>query len=294
MNNNEHTPGPWRWQGEDYRGGWGWQILVGPDGEGLIIGEESDGKPSRYLRGFMPADPAVCITGLEADGKPRVNGVHVFSEANARLISASPDLLEACQRALGDCAEYAEISTPPVSGRVKKTVRIIEAAIAKATKKAIAVCALLLALAPLSANAALIHYNISSNDTANEVDGYGRIFPDELIPVELEADLDHETGFVQIYRLQAINGPTVVIDIPPHSAQLTLQSTGVDYGGDTPHGHIGFHPIGTVPHTAGLGWAFYFFPDPEVPLAMSIQTPEPQAWVMAAMGLLAIWRRRNG
>ncbi len=90
------SPTPWKWQGEDYRFGWGWQMLVDANGNGIIVGDEN-GKPSRHLRGYMPVDKKLCIAGLVAEKKPRVNAVHVFSEANARLIAAAPDLYEACK-----------------------------------------------------------------------------------------------------------------------------------------------------------------------------------------------------
>jgi hypothetical protein len=86
----DSTPGPWRWQGEDYRAGWGWQMLVGPKGEGLIIGEGHDGGPYPELRAHVPLDPALCITGLAAEGKPHANAVHVFGGGNADLIRAAP------------------------------------------------------------------------------------------------------------------------------------------------------------------------------------------------------------
>jgi hypothetical protein len=94
MAETKWTPGPWRWQGEDYRGGWGWQILVGPDGQGLIVGEDSNSVPCEHLRSFMPVDPALCITGLVAEGRPRVRSVHVL-QPEAKLIAAAPDLYAA-------------------------------------------------------------------------------------------------------------------------------------------------------------------------------------------------------
>ena len=60
MAERKHTPGPWRWVGEDYRGEWGWQILVGPDGEGLIVGANGDNKPSKHLRVGMPV-ATLCV-----------------------------------------------------------------------------------------------------------------------------------------------------------------------------------------------------------------------------------------
>src|SRR3990167_3821775 len=33
---SKHTAGPWKWKGEDYRGDWGYQILVGAQGECMM------------------------------------------------------------------------------------------------------------------------------------------------------------------------------------------------------------------------------------------------------------------
>ena len=87
------TPGPWKWEGEDYRAGWGWQILVGPNGEGLVVGEGHDGGLFKGLRAHMPLDPALCKTGMLA-GPDSANAVHVFSQANARLIAEAPAMAE--------------------------------------------------------------------------------------------------------------------------------------------------------------------------------------------------------
>lgn len=85
-----HTPGPWRWQGEDYRGGWGWQLLVGPEGEGIICGESPDG-PYKHLRAEVPIEPQYCKTGFSSDDDS-APAVHV-RRADAALIAAAPDLL---------------------------------------------------------------------------------------------------------------------------------------------------------------------------------------------------------
>lgn len=101
MNTTKHTPGPWRWQGEDYRGGWGWQLLVGPNGEGIVCGEGPDGTPYKHLRGYMAIEPQYCKTGMNADGES-APCVHV-READARLIAAAPDLLAALQMIVDNC-----------------------------------------------------------------------------------------------------------------------------------------------------------------------------------------------
>jgi hypothetical protein len=139
MSESKHTPGPWRWAGEDYRGGWGWQMLVGPNGEGLIVGQGLDGGVSPHLRGHMPVDPALCITGLAADGKPHAECVHVFSETNARLIAAAPcvveggsfllDRLDDFERAM----EANEDTEREWHGHVAPAIARFRAAIAKAT-----------------------------------------------------------------------------------------------------------------------------------------------------------------
>lgn len=126
----KHTPGPWRWQGEDYRGDWGWQMLVGPEGEGLIVGEGPDSTPSPLLRAFTPLDPALCKTGFVApEGSARP--VHVYSQANARLIAAAPRLLAALQMLHDNIAEYARINN--LGGFDNQDMRDARAAIFEAT-----------------------------------------------------------------------------------------------------------------------------------------------------------------
>jgi hypothetical protein len=124
-----------------------------------------------------------------------------------------------------------------------------------------------------------IRYMISSADTLPSDDGYGSQV------VELDATLDHMTGFVDIHRL--VGGPW---NIPPHSAQLTKTSSN-DYGGDTPHGHISFWPRGAA---FQYSWAFWFYPQPGVPMALSIKVPEPSCGLMlgaCSLGLLAARRK---
>lgn len=87
------TPGPWKWLGEDYRGGWGWQLLVGPNGEGLLCGQAADGGPYAGLRSHCDIDPLLCKTGFGAS-QESAPAVHV-REANAHLIAAAPELYEA-------------------------------------------------------------------------------------------------------------------------------------------------------------------------------------------------------
>ena len=69
------TPGPWKWNGEDYRGDWGWQILVGPEGQGVVIGEASQGI-FKGLKANQDVNADLCKTGFN-DPENGAPGVHV-------------------------------------------------------------------------------------------------------------------------------------------------------------------------------------------------------------------------
>jgi hypothetical protein len=88
--------GPWRWQGEDYRGGWGWQMLVDASGGGILVGQGSDGGPSPYLKAYEPVAGILCITGMGAHPKEHVEFVHVLQSV-AAVIKAAPELVEALE-----------------------------------------------------------------------------------------------------------------------------------------------------------------------------------------------------
>ena len=120
----KHTPGPWRWQGEDYRGGWGWQLLVGPHGEGILCGESPSG-PYKHLRAFLPIAPEFCKTGMVAP-PGSAPCVHVL-QPDARLIAAAPELLTVLQDLQQSASYWSEYDVP--LGIVER----INAAIAKAT-----------------------------------------------------------------------------------------------------------------------------------------------------------------
>ena len=90
------TPGPWKWQGEDYRGGWGWQLLVAGDGSGILCGEDA-GKPYAQLRAYVPIDPEYCRTGMNAT-KESAPAVHVLQRDAAFIAACDPQTVLALVR----------------------------------------------------------------------------------------------------------------------------------------------------------------------------------------------------
>jgi hypothetical protein len=93
---DQHTPGPWRWVPEpDYS--WQYQDLMSASGEVVLSGEEAP-------------DPS----GIE------------INHANARLIAAAPELLEACET----LATLLDTDDWIATGRL--AVKQAQAAIAKA------------------------------------------------------------------------------------------------------------------------------------------------------------------
>ncbi len=121
---SKHTPGPWSWNGEDYRFGWGWQLLVGPSGDGILCGQKDDG-PYDHLLANLPIPAEFCKTGFYADERS-APCVHVM-EADAHLIAAAPDLLEALEELMAD------LEANHVNGyRTEERLNAARAAIAKA------------------------------------------------------------------------------------------------------------------------------------------------------------------
>lgn len=103
---SKRTPGPWRVAG--YRN-------HNPSNRGIF--------PISYE--IWPEVTVKDQTGIV------VKGLGVLSEANARLIAAAPDLLEACKKALGALGKYA----PKESLQVQEAVFDLDAAIARAEKE---------------------------------------------------------------------------------------------------------------------------------------------------------------
>ena len=105
------TPGPWKWQGEDYRGGWGWQILVTGDGRGILCGEDA-GKPYAQLRAYIPIDPKHCKTGMYAtpDSAP---GVHILEHDANFIATCDPATVAALCRDARRYVWLRDNATPP-------------------------------------------------------------------------------------------------------------------------------------------------------------------------------------
>lgn len=126
MSEFKGTPAPWKWNGEDYRGDWGWQILVGPEGQGIVIGEAPQGI-FKGLKSHQDVEPELCKTGFNAPENGAA-AVHVRYH-NAKLIAAAPELLKALQgfydyynRIYGDDGDYHD----------EHPIAVAKAAIAKA------------------------------------------------------------------------------------------------------------------------------------------------------------------
>lgn len=101
MTQSQVTPRPWKWAGEDYRGGWGWMLLVGPNGQGIACGEGKDGGPYKHLRAFVPIDPALCKTGMLADDDS-APAFHIQEADAAYMLKAvnNHDAMQACIKKL--------------------------------------------------------------------------------------------------------------------------------------------------------------------------------------------------
>jgi hypothetical protein len=91
-----HSSGPWKWLGEDYRGGWGWQLLLDSAGCGIVVGDNG-GDVFPGLRSFLPMQKELCETIFRPHKNINdnyANGVHVFRQSNARLIQYAPEMYE--------------------------------------------------------------------------------------------------------------------------------------------------------------------------------------------------------
>ena len=108
MSQFKGTPGKWRWRGEDYRGGWGWQLLVNDQDVGIICGQSSDGSPYKHLKAYTGIEPQYTATGMLSD-KDSAPCVHV-QQADANLIVAAPQMfyvLEELQSKMADLIKLA-------------------------------------------------------------------------------------------------------------------------------------------------------------------------------------------
>lgn len=107
MSKKAHTPGPWRVFICDDGGEWsGWPLSISPVG--------NDDKSVVRTGGHWPYEWDESTSKAEA-------------VANARLIAAAPDMLEALE-------DIAGLETPGANATVRKMASIARAAIAKTTK----------------------------------------------------------------------------------------------------------------------------------------------------------------
>jgi hypothetical protein len=103
----KHTPGPWHYQF---------------NGFAITIGDES----TRH--NYLEHDYTVA----------KIGGNSMQDEANARLIAAAPDLLEACEEALGQLKDFFDATIPfdDDGSRPRNRIEVVlRAAIAKARGK---------------------------------------------------------------------------------------------------------------------------------------------------------------
>lgn len=111
MEKTQHTPGPWR---RDYGGGYG---------QGHIYADDQKFGEHSLAAAHFPA--------LYEGGRGGFNEEAVaIMEANARLIAAAPDLLDAL-RALVIGAEGT--GEQPISSAMRRRLRAARAALAQAT-----------------------------------------------------------------------------------------------------------------------------------------------------------------
>lgn len=102
----KHTPGPW-----------GREIWTVEDGHVL----------SRISLRTKPSEPEIVVAVLQSYGTPEIPPKEV--RANTFLISAAPDLLEACKQIK---AAYAHLTPYEHGEEAEKALDAIDAALAKA------------------------------------------------------------------------------------------------------------------------------------------------------------------
>ena len=96
----QHTPGPWAVDDTGYRA----------PGNGLCV---------------MAWPECVAVVGA--------NNPHLPQDANAHLIAAAPDLLEALKEIAADYADRFDLDDPSTNPGIKYTIKQARAAITKAT-----------------------------------------------------------------------------------------------------------------------------------------------------------------
>ena len=108
MTETAHTPGPW-----------------------VVVKDRN--KVRRIFAG--EGGPQVATASVFANWMPveRSADAHAVADANARLIAAAPDLLEALQSAQESIATFIGVHGYPSDSGARDVLREVEAAIARAT-----------------------------------------------------------------------------------------------------------------------------------------------------------------
>lgn len=115
---NKHTPGPW-------------EVLNQTDIFTGLGADSGDGVKANSTDGWMIADCGGCITFTEIG---EIELGHELRKANAKLIAAAPDLLEALQDLTDDITERFDMDSPSTNPGIKHCIGAARAAIAKATQ----------------------------------------------------------------------------------------------------------------------------------------------------------------
>lgn len=111
---NKHTPGPWE--------------VINSTGVFSALGADSgDGMKADHNDGWQICDCSVGATAVEGD---YVELGFAVQKANAKLIAAAPEMLEALQAARDLWGDYL----PPGNSNAMKAMKLVDTAIAKATQ----------------------------------------------------------------------------------------------------------------------------------------------------------------
>jgi len=125
MENVQHTPGPWAVLN-------GTDIFPVDDYDGMNHVASADPNGD-HPASFVSRTPAERRAELEADPASKSHIPYREAQANARLIAAAPEMLEALKLALAELGGYANGVDRVESPFLFYAIDLAEAAIAKAT-----------------------------------------------------------------------------------------------------------------------------------------------------------------